>query len=195
MVRLVFRPYTQVWRTICTSVSLPPSTRVSPGFGVLKRSSPSFGSYQACSCSSPSLETQGRPQLHCYSLLLLDFSARSGFSTLSLAWLVHSLVRVSRRVSWRRRFNRFSRRNSLDAGAGFWNKAPGKPGATLALYSRPPWRPICLLRPNKTQPSVAARALGLLKEPSHPPAGSSSRQYRPQVTALQPLPTQRFQVF
>ena len=29
MVRLVFRPYTQVWRTICTSVSLRTSTRVS----------------------------------------------------------------------------------------------------------------------------------------------------------------------
>ena len=32
MVRLVFRPYTQVRRTICTSVSLRASTRVSSGF-------------------------------------------------------------------------------------------------------------------------------------------------------------------
>src|SRR6478672_12327805 len=44
MVRLVFRPYTQVRRSICTSESLRASTRVSPGFALLKHSSPSFGS-------------------------------------------------------------------------------------------------------------------------------------------------------
>ncbi|CAN6929573.1 unnamed protein product [Brassica oleracea] len=36
MVRLVFRPYTQVRRTICTSVSLRASTRVSSGFAPLR---------------------------------------------------------------------------------------------------------------------------------------------------------------
>ncbi|KAL5697235.1 hypothetical protein ACHQM5_030905 [Ranunculus cassubicifolius] len=46
MVRLVFRPYTQVRRTICTSVSLRASTRVSSGFAPLRHSSPSFGSRQ-----------------------------------------------------------------------------------------------------------------------------------------------------
>lgn len=54
MVRLVFRPYTQVRRTICTSVSLRTSTRVSSGFAPLRHSSPSFGSRQACSHSNPS---------------------------------------------------------------------------------------------------------------------------------------------
>lgn len=54
MVRLVFRPYTQVRRTICTSVSLRASTRVSSGFAPLRHSSPSFGSRQACSGSNPS---------------------------------------------------------------------------------------------------------------------------------------------
>ena len=44
MVRLVFHPYTQVWRTICTSVPLRASIRVSPDFTLLKHSSPSFGS-------------------------------------------------------------------------------------------------------------------------------------------------------
>ncbi|CAL0302127.1 unnamed protein product [Lupinus luteus] len=39
-------PYTQVRRTICTSVSLRASTRVSPGFAPLRHSSPSFGSRQ-----------------------------------------------------------------------------------------------------------------------------------------------------
>ncbi|CAN6998680.1 unnamed protein product [Brassica rapa subsp. trilocularis] len=52
--RTVFRPYTQVRRTICTSVSLRASTRVSSGFAPLRHSSPSFGSRQACSHSNPS---------------------------------------------------------------------------------------------------------------------------------------------
>ena len=52
MVRLVFRPYTQVRRTICTSVSLRASTRVSSGFALLRHSSPSFGSQQVCSYSN-----------------------------------------------------------------------------------------------------------------------------------------------
>ena len=52
MVRLVFRPYTQVRRTICTSVPLRASTRVSSGFALLRHSSPSFGSQQACSHSN-----------------------------------------------------------------------------------------------------------------------------------------------
>ncbi|KRY96804.1 hypothetical protein T11_8065, partial [Trichinella zimbabwensis] len=43
IVRLVFRPYTQLWRSICTSETLRTSTRVSPGFILAKHSSPSFG--------------------------------------------------------------------------------------------------------------------------------------------------------
>jgi len=53
MVRLVFRPYTQVWRPICTSGPRRTSTRVSSGFILLGHSSPSFGSQQMCSCSNP----------------------------------------------------------------------------------------------------------------------------------------------
>ena len=52
MVRLVFRPYTQVRRSICTLESLRTSTRVSPGFVLLKHSSPSFGSQHVCSHSN-----------------------------------------------------------------------------------------------------------------------------------------------
>jgi hypothetical protein len=51
MVRLVFRPYTQIRRTICTSVSLRASTRVSPGFTLFRHRSPSFGSLGMCSYS------------------------------------------------------------------------------------------------------------------------------------------------
>ena len=63
MVRLVFRPYTQVRRTICTSVSLRASTRVSSGFALLKHSSPSFGSQQMCSYSNLSKSRIGRSMM------------------------------------------------------------------------------------------------------------------------------------
>src|SRR6056297_636332 len=56
MVRLVFRPYTQIPRWICTSQSLRASTRVSPGFALLRHSSPSFGSQHKCSHSNLSSE-------------------------------------------------------------------------------------------------------------------------------------------
>ena len=46
MVRLVFRPYTQIRRTICTSVSLRPSICLSADFNLFRHSSPSFGSRQ-----------------------------------------------------------------------------------------------------------------------------------------------------
>jgi len=52
MVRLVFRPYTQVRKAICTSAHLRASTRVSSGFTLLRHSSPSFGSLQECSHSN-----------------------------------------------------------------------------------------------------------------------------------------------
>jgi hypothetical protein len=54
MVRLVFRPYTQIRRSICTSESLRASTRVSSGFTLFRHSSPSFGSQHACSTADPS---------------------------------------------------------------------------------------------------------------------------------------------
>ncbi|KAL3237325.1 hypothetical protein RNJ42_00859 [Nakaseomyces bracarensis] len=54
MVRLVFRPYTQIRRSICTSEPLRASTRVSSGFTLFRHSSPSFGSQQLCSYSNPS---------------------------------------------------------------------------------------------------------------------------------------------
>ena len=54
MVRLVFRPYTQVLRSICTSEPLRASTRVSSGFALLRNSSPSFGSQHTRSTAKPS---------------------------------------------------------------------------------------------------------------------------------------------
>ncbi|KAK7882535.1 hypothetical protein WMY93_028709 [Mugilogobius chulae] len=60
MVRLVFRPYTQVGRPICTSGPLRASTRVSSGFALPRHSSPSFGSYRTRSCSTSPTERARR---------------------------------------------------------------------------------------------------------------------------------------
>jgi len=53
-VRLVFRPFTHMRRTICTSVSLRASTRVSSGFALCRQGSLFFGSWRPCSSSIPS---------------------------------------------------------------------------------------------------------------------------------------------
>ncbi len=54
MVRLFFRLYTQIRRSICTSESLRASTRVSSGFTLFGHSSPSFGCQHTCSTADPS---------------------------------------------------------------------------------------------------------------------------------------------
>ena len=110
MVRLVFRPYTQVKRTICTSVSLRASTRVSPGFALLRHSSPSFGSQQICSYSNLSqANDRSVVQQNDHSVASSHLEPRQGgsslslrigvFITLILAYMLDSLVRVSRRVN------------------------------------------------------------------------------------------------
>ena len=60
MVRLVFRPYTQLRRSICTSESLRSSIRVSPDFDLARHSSPSFGSQQLRSCCSARSEVYAK---------------------------------------------------------------------------------------------------------------------------------------
>jgi len=60
MVRLVFRPYTQIPPPICTSGRLRTSTSVSTGFIPSRHRSPSFGSYRP---RSPTLPLQCSPRL------------------------------------------------------------------------------------------------------------------------------------
>ena len=83
MVRLVFRPYTQIGRSICTSESLRASTRVSSGFTLFRHSSPSFGSQQACSYSNLSEIRTGRPTMQrrrsAASRLQTHFHCATGF--------------------------------------------------------------------------------------------------------------------
>ena len=155
MVRLVFRPYTQVRRSICTSEPLRASTRVSSGFALLGHSSPSFGSQEARSDSRSATAwphdsardapaARGRPALapdeHLRSRYA--FAQAAGFTerrpprrtadvTQRLARLLHSLVRVSRRVSGDRLFASDLGRNAWPAPAGARRKrgAPDRDGA------------------------------------------------------------------
>ena len=105
MVRLVFRPYTHVRRTICTSVSLRTSTKISPGFILHKHSSPSFGSQHTCS----SEECITRRITNCWSchkcVWFNRFLYAQEFTTRILAHTLDSLVRVSRRVGWQHHNN------------------------------------------------------------------------------------------
>ena len=109
MVRLVFRPYTQIGRSICTSESLRSSTRVSSGFDLPRHSSPSFGSQHGRSCATASTErvrSAGRaPAPHGHRVRPRSASGRLHFhfacesrTTRRLALMLDSLVRVSRRV-------------------------------------------------------------------------------------------------
>src|SRR6476661_5166909 len=98
MVRLVFRPYTQILRSICTSVPLRASTRVSSGFTLFRHSSPSFGSQQICSYSNLSLKIQIGRWCTLARSHRIHFHFAYELSTQTLAYLLDSLVRVSRRV-------------------------------------------------------------------------------------------------
>ncbi len=99
MVRLVFRPYTQIRRSICTLESLRASTRVSPGFTLHRHSSPSFGSQQICSHSNLSSMTHDRSMVRVLTPShRVTFISHRGFATRVLAYTLDSLVRVSRRV-------------------------------------------------------------------------------------------------
>ena len=100
MVRLVFRPYAQIRRSICTSEPLRASTRVSSGFTLSRHSSPSFGSQQPCSHSNPSEHIRiGRWCAPEGVPTSVHFHSARGFDTQTLAWMLDSLVRVSRRVA------------------------------------------------------------------------------------------------
>jgi hypothetical protein len=98
MVRLVFRPYTQIRRSICTSEPLLASTCVSAGFTISRHSSPSFGSNRARSYSDPSSKNPDRSMVQLAHPTSIHFHSALGFNTQTLASVINSLVRVSRRV-------------------------------------------------------------------------------------------------
>ena len=116
MVRLVFRPYTKVRRSICTSESKRTSTRVSSGFVLPRHSSPSFGSQRVhywCASLTKADETppecglvislRSRNQTSSVNNQKDCLHLHSAFGFQNTQWLAHmlnSLVRVSRRIEW-----------------------------------------------------------------------------------------------
>ena len=98
MVRLVFRPYTQVRRSICTSEPLRTSTRVSSGFILLRHSSPSFGSQYVRSTSTP-LQAIGMG-LCCAATVITDHISASQASLYFhyASRFVHPLTRAHTRL-------------------------------------------------------------------------------------------------
>lgn len=102
MVRLVFRPFAHVRRTICTSVSLRASTRVSSGFTLRTQSSPSFGSRPVCSDAGGTNTPRARGAAPTrFPRCSLSLRVRVSL-TQTLAQQSYSLVRVSRRVVGKR---------------------------------------------------------------------------------------------
>ena len=111
MVRLVFRPYTQFRRSICTSESLRTSIRVSPDFVLTRHSSPSFGSQRVRSWCASSCNKNETPR-ECEAIAETiahpplvrarrTFTFIAPLGLVMSQWLAHmldSLVRVSRRV-------------------------------------------------------------------------------------------------
>ena len=93
MVRLVFRPYTQIRRTICTSVSLQASIRVSPDFTLFKHSSPSFGSHHKCSNQDSFCKKPVNPAQKNQKVLKIKFKSLS-FRSRVFNSLTHTYVRL-----------------------------------------------------------------------------------------------------
>ena len=138
MVRLVFRPYAQVRKAICTSAHLRASTRVSSGFALLRHSSPSFGSHRARSDANHSraAEAVGRRRRRPSTSL-----RPRAWRTRRLARALDSLVRVSRRVDRARDATR--RRGARPGGARGRSRRPMRPPGHPAPHGRPRPRHAC----------------------------------------------------
>ena len=150
MVRLVFRPYTHVRRTICTSVSLRASITVSSDFTLHKHSSPSFGSQHTSSCSATGRTHIARPAVRPFDKARAParFPCASGFATRTLARMLDSLVRVSRRVG-------SVRRNGTILGA---RRSRRTRGAPVLGSPRLGARPAAAVSEDGGAPSGGARA-------------------------------------
>ena len=96
MVRLVFRPYTQLRRSICTSESLRSSIRVSPDFNLARHSSPSFGSQHLCSAYSQRCEVDWKSR-DC-ALRIVPRADKLLFAFTSPLSLVNSMARIHVRL-------------------------------------------------------------------------------------------------
>ena len=105
MVRLVFRPYTQVRRSICTLESLRPPPEfplASPYSGIVHHlSGPNIYAHTQIFHPEGSWSVDSAPCASHLSPSHLYFNCAPGFDTRALAYMLDSLVRVSRRVEER----------------------------------------------------------------------------------------------
>ena len=101
MVRWVFRPFTHIRRSICTSESLRASTRVSSGFAMYKQRSQHLSGPIMCAPTQihPKKDRSTVHPLAEDPICHFHFAFK-GFLALILAYMLDSLVRVSRRGGW-----------------------------------------------------------------------------------------------
>jgi len=112
IVRWIFRPFSKVWKAICTSAILRSSTRFSSGFDLLCQSSPSFGSLakylHEFRIHSELLKMQEGidSARSIFSMFCFTFVACAYVSMIYHSHFVkNSWARVSRRVNERRKLN------------------------------------------------------------------------------------------
>ena len=177
MVRLVFRPYTQLRRSICTSESLRSSIRVSPDFEF----SPCF----------PGAQRTMRIQQNVYGNLYSQ--AVTHPSTNRSPYMLDSLVRVSRR-EMRTATERCSLYESSHVPVGRGARTPGAASRTdnftQGLRSEPngscrKLRRKCTQEPSQTESAVIADRT----HPDRPTPRLSSQQ---RLRELLRLPSHSF---
>ena len=128
MVRLVFRPYTKIRPLICTLKPLRASIRVSSDFALFWHSSPSFGSQHIRSYSVLK---------HRYIQKNISLSFRqSTLQSVRLAYMLDSLVRVSRRVG---RFGFYFFQELLDSLCPPAPCAAALHGSPVSAFHPRPW--------------------------------------------------------
>ena len=184
MVRLVFRPYARVGRSICTSESLRASTGVSPGFALPRRSSPSFGSRHARSRSAPPTTRRGTGRRCARGLPTRKSPARSRLGRptppslslrLRVSWNPATRARVRLLGPCFKTGREDSRPRSPPTLSGWGPRTPPK------RETRPPLIPRSSLDPEPgslTEQRLASRPKPLGSDAPHGPARSRSR-HRP----------------
>ena len=147
MVRLVFRPYAQLRRSICTSESLRSSIRVSPDFDLARHSSPSFGSQRVHSCCSAQSEVDAKRR-GCAKRITPQ-TDKPPFAFTAPLSLVHPMARAhvkllgpcfkTGRTGRRTTRNRDATRTSMDARytRPLNYPSPPKPGTRGSRVRRP----------------------------------------------------------
>ena len=189
MVRLVFRPYTQVRRSICTSESLQASIRLSSDFTLLKHSSPSFGSQQMCSYSNLSRSRIGRSMMRPTTAVEgISLQPQAAFTFIMPEGFDHPKTRTHVRLLGpcfkTGRMKPYDRQQP-------WHNVCTRPNNGEPRFKRtarsPPWS--TTHRERRGQPKRACAATPLSNASSHTTIYNTSRSQPPSCGAPRSLPT------